>query len=234
MELSSKILSDITVFNKYSKYLDKEKRRETWDEICSRYEEMMIDKYPILKDEIKDNMMFIREKKVLPSMRALQFAGPAIAKNNSRIYNCAFLPVDDYNAFSETMFLLLGGTGVGYSVQKHHVEQLPEIIIPLKSRKYLVADTLEGWADAIKALMKAYFGLNKYKPKFDYSDIRHKGVRLVTAGGKAPGPEPLKICIAHIEAILDRKTTGSKLTSLECHDILCHIANAVLSGGKLN
>lgn len=231
MELSSKILSDITVFNKYSKYLDKEKRRETWDEICDRYESMMIDKYPTLKSEIKDNMIFLREKKVLPSMRALQFAGPAIAKNNSRIYNCAFLPVDDYNAFSETMLLLLGGTGVGYSVQKHHVEQLPEIIIPLKSRKYLVADTLEGWADAIKALMKAYFGLNKYKPKFDYSDIRHKGVRLVTAGGKAPGPEPLKICIAHIEAILDRKTTGSKLTSLECHDILCHIANAVLSGG---
>ncbi len=231
MELSSKILSEITVFNKYAKYIDKEKRRETWDEICDRYENMMIDKYPDLTDQIKINMIYIREKKVLPSMRAMQFAGPAIAKNNSRIYNCAYLPIDDYNAFSEAMFLLLGGTGVGYSVQTHHVEKLPEISLPLKSKKYLVADTLEGWADAIKALMKAYFGLNKYRPKFDFSDIRQKGVRLITAGGKAPGPEPLKLCIAHIEAILERKVNGSKLTSLECHDILCHIANAVLSGG---
>ena len=231
MELSSEILSQITVFNKYAKYLEKNKRRESWDEICDRYEEMMINKYPILSQEIKDKMIFIRDKKVLPSMRAMQFAGPAIAKNNSRIYNCAYLPIDNYNAFSETMFLLLGGTGVGYSVQQHHIDELPEITIPLKSKKYLIADSLEGWADAIKALMKSYFGLSKYKPRFDYSDIRHKGVRLVTAGGKAPGPEPLKLCIAHIEAILDRKSTGSKLTSLECHDILCHIANAVLSGG---
>lgn len=231
MELSSKILSDITVFNKYAKYLSKEQRRETWDEICDRYELMMVEKYPLLAIEIKAKMLFVRAKKILPSMRAMQFAGPAITKNNARIYNCAYLPVDNYNAFSETMFLLLGGTGVGYSVQKHHVEQLPEIVIPLKSKKYLIGDSLEGWADAIKALMKSYFGLNKYKPRFDYSDIRQKGARLVTAGGKAPGPEPLKLCIAHIEAVLDRKVTGDKLTPLECHDILCHIANAVLSGG---
>lgn len=231
MELSSKIMSQITVFNKYAKYLPKEQRRETWDEICDRYQTMMQDKYPALSLEIKQNMTFIREKKILPSMRAMQFAGPAITKNNARIYNCAYLPIDNYNAFSEAMFLLLGGTGVGYSVQTHHVEQLSELVIPLKSKKYLVGDSLEGWADAIKALMKSYFGLNKYKPRFDFSDIRQKGARLVTAGGKAPGPEPLKMCIAHIEAILDRKKTGDKLTSVECHDILCHIANAVLSGG---
>lgn len=231
MELSSKILSEITIFNKYAKYLHKEQRREMWDEICDRYENMMVDKYPSLAIEIKAKMLLVRSKKILPSMRAMQFAGPAITKNNARIYNCAYLPIDNYNAFSETMFLLLGGTGVGYSVQMHHVEQLPEISIPLKSKKYLIGDSLEGWADAIKALMKSYFGLNKYKPRFDYSDIRQKGARLVTAGGKAPGPEPLKLCIAHIEAILDRKSNGDKLTPLECHDILCHIANAVLSGG---
>jgi ribonucleoside-diphosphate reductase alpha chain len=164
-------------------------------------------------------------------MRAMQFAGPAISKNNSRIYNCAYLPIDDYRSFSETMFLLLGGTGVGYSVQFHHVDKLPEIQKANKERKYLINDSLEGWADTIKILMKSYLGYSKYKPRFDYSDIRPKGARLVTAGGKAPGPGPLKICVANIEAILDKKNNGDKLTPIECHDILCHIANVVLSGG---
>lgn len=231
MELSNGILSDITIFNKYAKYLPELNRRETWDEICTRYQTMMIDKYPKLKGEILDNIKYVREKKVLPSMRAMQFAGQAITKNNSRLYNCAFLPIDDYRSFSEAMFLLLGGTGVGYSVQFHHVEQLPEILKPTKERKYLIGDSLEGWADAIKMLMKSYFGVTKYKARFDFSDIRHKGARLVTAGGKAPGPGPLKECIVKIENILDSKNNGDKLTPLECHDILCHIANAVLSGG---
>jgi ribonucleoside-diphosphate reductase alpha chain len=130
------------------------------------------------------------------------------------------------------MFLLLGGTGVGYSVQKHHVDQLPTIIKHerYKNRNWLIEDSIMGWADAVKVLMKFYFegGL---KPKFDFRAIRHKGARLVTAGGKAPGPEPLKICLAHIDAIMERKEHGSKLTPLESHDILCYIANSVLAGG---
>jgi ribonucleoside-diphosphate reductase alpha chain len=165
-------------------------------------------------------------------MRALQFAGPAAEVNNSRIYNCCFLPIDSVHSFSETMFLLLGGTGVGYSVQKHQVDQLPTIIKHerYKNRNWLIEDSIMGWADAVKVLMKFYFegGL---KPKFDFRAIRHKGARLVTAGGKAPGPEPLKICLAHIDAVMERKENGSKLTPLECHDILCHIANSVLAGG---
>lgn len=164
-------------------------------------------------------------------MRAMQFAGPAIEKNNSRIYNCAYLPVDDIRAFSEALFLLLGGTGVGFSVQLHHIEELPPVRKAQKTRRFLVGDSLEGWADSVKVLLKGYFGESEYIPEFDYSDIRHKGARLVTAGGKAPGPEPLKLCIAHISAILDRKEDGEKLTSLECHDMMCHIANAVLAGG---
>lgn len=231
MELSSKILSDITVFNKYAKFIPELNRRETWDEICTRYETMMIERYPTLWDDIIKNMLLVRDKKILPSMRAMQFSGKAIIKNNSRIYNCAFLPIDDYRSFSETMFLLLGGTGVGYSVQQHHIDKLPEILKPTKERKYLINDSLEGWADTIKVLMKAYLGYGKYKPRFDFSDIRPKGARLVTAGGKAPGPAPLKICVAQIESILESKVNGEKLTPLECHDILCHIANAVLSGG---
>jgi ribonucleoside-triphosphate reductase (thioredoxin) len=231
MELNQQILSDIIVYMKYARYLPELKRRETWDEICTRYQHMMTEKYPHQTLEIDEAMHWVRQKKVLPSMRAMQFAGPAIARNNSRIYNCAYLPVDDIRAFSETMFLLLGGTGVGYSVQYHHIDKLPLIQKAQKHRRFLVGDSLEGWADAIKVLLKGYFGISEYIPDFDYSDIRPKGARLVTAGGKAPGPEPLKICVAHVQALLDRKRDGEKLTPLECHDLMCFLANAVLAGG---
>jgi ribonucleoside-diphosphate reductase alpha chain len=230
MDLGLDALSKITIFSKYSKYIPELKRRETWEEIVARYEEMMLKKYPNLRDAIKSTIPMIREKKVLPSMRALQFAGPAAEVNNSRIYNCCYLPIDSVYSFSEVMFLLLGGTGVGYSVQTHHVNQLSEIVTPGKPRNYLIEDSIMGWADAIKVLMKAYLE-GSFLPKFDYRSIREKGARLVTAGGKAPGPEPLKICLTHVQAILDRKSVGEKLTSLECHDILCHIANSVLAGG---
>ena len=231
MELNQHILSDLIVYMKYARYLPELNRRETWEEICQRYEGMMVEKYPQLVSEIKEKMKWVEQKKVLPSMRAMQFAGPAIARNHSRIYNCAYLPVDNIRAFSETLFLLLGGTGVGYSVQYHHVEKLPPVSRAKKRKRFLIGDSLEGWADAVKVLLKGYFGESNYIPEFDYSDIRPKGSRLVTAGGKAPGPEPLKICIAHVQSILDRKNNGQKLTPLECHDILCHLANAVLAGG---
>tara|TARA_R110000796_G_scaffold231853_8_gene349955 strand:+ start:7670 stop:9952 length:2283 start_codon:yes stop_codon:yes gene_type:complete len=251
MDYTQKLLSDVVVYTKYAKYLPKEKRREDWDEIIDRYITMMIKKYGSPKDyklhteggkmlggqftpltmEILENSQYLYEKKVLPSMRALQFAGPGIEKNEARIYNCGYLPADDYRAFNELMFLLLGGTGDGYSVQFHHVENLPEITQPTKEAKYLIGDSIEGWADAVKQLMKSYFGITKVEPRFDYSDIRAKGERLVTAGGKAPGPEPLRICLTKIKAILKTKENGSKLTTLEVHDINCHIADAVLAGG---
>ena len=231
MDKSNQILSDIVVFNKYAKYLPTKKRRETWDEIVTRYTDMMIAKYPEEKKQILDYKPYLIDKKVLMSMRAAQFAGPAIVKSESRVYNCAYLPIDDYRGFSEAMFLLLGGTGVGYSVQKHHVAKLPEIIKPRKSQKYLVGDSIEGWADAVRHLMAAYFGFRKTKPVFDYTDIRPKGSRLVTAGGKAPGPDPLKVCLFNIEILLEKKKEGDKLTPLEVHDIVCYIADAVLAGG---
>ena len=232
MDLGLEALSKITVFSKYAKYLPTLKRRETWDEIVDRYQEMMTNKYPNLKVAIVESAKFIREKKVLPSMRALQFAGPAMEVNNARGYNCAYLPVDSLYSFSETMFLLLGGSGVGFSVQKHHIEQLPAIKKQetYKMRNYLIEDSIMGWADSIKMLMKFYYEGGP-KPKFDFRAIRHKGARLVTAGGKAPGPEPLKICISHIDAIMERKENGEKLSPLEAHDIMCHIANSVLAGG---
>lgn len=232
MDLGLEVLSSLTVFTKYAKYKRELKRREDWNEIIDRYVQMMCTKYPSLTESIEVSAEFIRQKKVLPSMRALQFAGPAMEVNNARGYNCAYLPIDSVHSFSETMFLLLGGSGVGYSVQKQHVMKLPPIkkTEKYKNRTWLIEDSIMGWADSIKVLMKFYFE-GGFKPKFDFRAIRHKGARLVTAGGKAPGPEPLKICLAHIEAIMERKSDGEKLTPLECHDILCHIANSVLSGG---
>jgi ribonucleoside-diphosphate reductase alpha chain len=229
--ISSEILSDIIVWSKYAKYLPELNRRETWRELVDRNKAMHIKKFPHIEDMISEAYEYVYDKKVLPSMRSLQFGGLAIEVNPVRLFNCSYLPIDHYKAFSETMFLLLAGTGVGYSVQRHDIEKLPAIKKVDKKKKYLVSDNIEGWADAVKVLMKSYLGLSSWKPSFDFRSIRAKGERLITSGGVAPGPEPLKICLTHIEAILDRKQDGDKLTSLECHDILCHIANAVLSGG---
>ncbi len=257
IENTNKLLSDIVIYTKYAKFIPSLQRRENWSEIIERYITMMLFKYGTSGDkkyikneeresifenhfiaglsdfagDIVENGKYLLDKKVLPSMRAAQFSGDAVLKNEARIYNCSYMPMSDYRSFSELMFLLLGGTGVGYSVQFHHIEELPEIRKPLKEAKYLVGDSIEGWADAVKQLMKSYFGMLKVKPRFDFSDIRPKGSRLVTAGGKAPGPDPLKICLTNIEALLNNKTDGSKLSSIEVHDICCYIADAVLAGG---
>ena len=234
LSLDKQILSDITVYTKYAKYLPEKERRETWDELVTRNMEMHTAKFPTMKESIEQVYKnFVFTKKVLPSMRSLQFGGKAIELNNARVYNCAFLPVDSIHSFSETMFLLLGGTGVGYSVQNHHIEKLPEIRKPNYNRKkkYVVQDSIIGWADAVKALFKSYTGGLTSHIEFDFSDIRPKGALLITAGGKAPGPEPLRIALVKIEAVLREKDDRSKLTDIECHDIQCHIADAVLAGG---
>jgi ribonucleoside-triphosphate reductase len=130
MEISSKILSDITVHMKYAKYVPELNRRETWEELVTRNKEMHQKKYPQIKDEIEKVYKLVYDKKVLPSMRSLQFGGKPIEISPNRIYNCAYMPIDHTDSFAEAMFLLLGGTGVGYSVQRHHVDKLPEIKKP--------------------------------------------------------------------------------------------------------
>lgn len=233
MDINNQILSDITVFMKYAKYLPKKQTRETWQELVDRNKSMHLKKFPELKETIEWAYQFVYDKKVLPSMRSMQFAGLASEINPARLYNCSFLIANDPRCFQEIMFLLLSGCGAGYSVQKHHVRQLPEIIKPNSKniRRYVVGDSITGWADAIKALMKSYFGQKNVTYDFDYSDIRPKGAMLVTSGGKAPGPEPLRNCIINITKILESKENGDKLTSLEVHDIMCHIADSVLAGG---
>ena len=215
---------------KYAKFLPDLQRRETWQEIVQRNKAMHLKKFPHLANDIEEAYQLVLDKKILPSMRSIQFAGKPIELNNTRLYNCCFLPIDNYVAFSEIMFLLLSGTGVGYSVQSVHVEKLPPITKPTKFRRYLVGDSIEGWADAVKMLMKAYF-TGKPCPQFDFNDIRPKGAMLITAGGKAPGPEPLKDCLHNIQKILDRKENGDQLSPIEVHDMCCYIADAVLAGG---
>lgn len=231
MNKSQEILSQVTIFNKYAKYIPELKRRETWEEIVERNVAMHVKRFPQLKQEIQQVYKeFVIPKKVLPSMRSLQFAGLPIELANNRMFNCAYIPIEHPAAFSETMFLLLGGSGVGYSVQKRHVNQLPVVQGPKdRPRRFLVSDNIEGWADAIKVLMEAYF-YGRSDPNFDYRDIRPKGARLITSGGKAPGPDPLRICIDKLRSVLNG-AVGRKLTTLEVHDMLCHIADAVLSGG---
>jgi ribonucleoside-diphosphate reductase alpha chain len=233
MELSNKILSNITVYMKYAKYIPELNRRESWSELVTRNMDMHIKKYPNLEDQIRVNYELVYDKKVLPSMRSLQFGGKPIEISPNRVYNCGYLPIECVDAFPEIMFLLLGGTGVGYSVQKHHVAKLPPVNRPYTKRKrrFLIGDSIEGWADAIKVLMKSYLNGKSSRIEFDYSDIRPKGAQLVTSGGKAPGPQPLKECIVKLTGILDQKEDGEQLTTVEASDLVCHIADAVLAGG---
>jgi len=230
MDVTQSILSEITTYMKYSKYIPEKKRRETWEELVTRNKGMHQSKFPQLKDEIEEAYKLVYDKKVLPSMRSLQFAGKPLELNNARIFNCSFMPINDWRAFSEIMFLLLSGCGVGYSVQTHHVDELPEIKVPTKHKRYLIGDSIEGWADAVRMLCKAYF-TGAPLPLFDYRDIRAKGAQLITVGGKAPGPEPLKECLFNLQKVFERKKNGDKLTSIDTHDMACHIADAVLSGG---
>lgn len=233
--LSTDILSKIIVYMKYAKYIPELKRRETWEEIVTRCMNTHIKKFPLLENDIKSNFQYVLDKKVLPSMRFLQFAGLPIEINNVRGYNCSWAHIDHPYVFAEACFLLLSGSGFGFSVQKHHVEKLPDLVGPSRKKKnYLVGDSIIGWADAVKTLMYSYF-YGKYDPNFDFRDIRPKGAKLVTAGGKAPGPQPLKDGLHNIRKVLDNAISergrGTKLKPIEAHDIVCFIADMVLSGG---
>lgn len=236
MEIGNRLMSDIVVNMKYARYLPDKQRRETWDEIVERNKQMHLTNFPQIKEVIEQVYEEgVRPKKVLPSMRSLQFAGEAIDVNPIRMFNCSALKVDKPDAFWETMLLLLSGTGVGFSVQKHHVEHLPTVKPVNKDRRkrYLINDSVEGWADAVRMLMESYF-YGKREVDFDYRAIRPKGTMLVTSGGKAPGPEPLRVAVDKIRGVLENVVADrgeTQLRPIEIHDIMCHIADAVLAGG---
>ena len=229
------MLSDLTVYTKYARYVPELQRRETWNEIVTRNKAMHQDKFPHLHEDIEQAYQHVYAKRLLPSMRSLQFGGPAVAANNVRMFNCSFVPIHDGDVFGELMFLLMSGTGVGFSVQRHHIAQLPRLLQPSPQgmRLYQIPDSLEGWAQATHELMRTYLpadGNPQPRVVFDYSLIRPRGSPLITAGGRAPGPEPLQEALEAVERLL-QSVASDRLSALQAHDIICHLATAVASGG---
>lgn len=229
MNQSNKLLSEITAFRTYSKYIPHLGRRESLEETINRNMSMHLDRYPKLSKDIIKAYQRVHDLKAMPSMRALQFSGEAVLKNNARQYNCSFAHIKDVEIFGEIMFLLLSGVGVGYSIQKRHTNQLPIVTLPREEGKYIVQDSIIGWASAVNELMSAYF-YGRVRPQFDYTSVRPKGSYLVTTGAKAPGPEPLRKSLEEVEIRL-KSSIGRRLTPIELHDIVCILSDAVLAGG---
>ncbi len=229
MTPSNKLLSDIVTFRTYSKYLPNLERREIFEETVNRVMCMHLDRFPKLSKEIVKAFSLVHQLKVLPSMRTMQFAGAPIIKNNARGYNCSFTHIDSARKFSEVLFLLLSGVGVGFSVQKHHTNLLSVVKPPSEEGIFVIQDSIVGWAQALHMLMDAYLNAG-VRPMFDFSNIRAKGSLLHTTGAKAPGPEPLKYMLGVVEARL-RAAIGRKMRPIEVHDIVCIISDCVLAGG---
>jgi ribonucleoside-diphosphate reductase alpha chain len=229
MNESNKLLSDVVAFRTYAKYIPHLQRRETLQETTNRTMNQHLERFPKLSNEITKAFSLVHELKIMPSMRSMQFSGEAVNSNNARSYNCSFINMTYERAFSEILFLLLSGTGVGYSVQKRHINQLPSVRKPKEEGYFRVHDSIEGWAQSLSILLDAYFN-GAIRPDFDFSGIRPKGSYLVTTGAKAPGPEPLRHMLIQVEKILIG-AIGRKLRPLEVHDVNCIIADCVLSGG---
>ena len=253
-------LQDFIAISRYARYSPELRRRETWAEAVGRVRDMHLAHYADtslgdaaltalsagdvaaedltrigrlgrLHEVIHAAFAAVERREVLPSMRSLQFGGEAIFNKHARIYNCAFTYIDRLEAFRETLYLLLCGCGVGFSVQRHHVAKLPPFA-PLRSNApvstFVVPDTIEGWADALHQLMLA--AVEGRRVIFDYSTVRPAGAPLRTSGGKAPGPEPLFHSLTRIEHMVQR-AAGRRLRPVETYDILMWAAKAVLSGG---
>lgn len=218
---------------KYARYQEALGRRELFAETTDRVLDMHLRKYaayPEFCEELRWAFGLVKEKRVLPSMRSMQFGGLAMEVNNARGYNCSFTAIDRTRAFAEALFLLLSGTGVGFSVQQDHVDKLPSLKFINKKNvvHHTIADNIEGWADALDRLIMSY--VKGYYVEFNYSKIRDAGTPLKTSGGVAPGHMGLKISLENIRNILE-DAQGRKLRPIEVHDIMCHAAAAVLSGG---
>lgn len=238
-------MANFTFTSKYARYNEKRKRRETWDEAVSRLEKMHLKKFSWLpdvdKNEIKWAFDRVREKLVAPSMRSLQFGGPAIEAHEARIFNCSVRHIDSIRSFSESFYLLLCGCGLGIGLSHRHLNRLPNLVTPTDKTgtviTYVVEDSIEGWSDSVEALLMCYFKNTAYtgrKIVFDYSKIRAKGTPLKTGGGKAPGYKGLKQSHEKIKSLLDRvieEDHVKRIKTIHVYDILMFVADAVLSGG---
>jgi len=216
--------------SRYARWLEEEGRRETWTETVTRYVDYMADKTGLDKKTTDEIWNAIYTLDVMPSMRALMTAGPALDRDNTAGYNCSYLPVNDPKSFDEAMYILLCGTGVGFSVERQYIDKLPEIPEKLfKSQTTIVVrDSKEGWAKAFRMLVALLYAGEV--PDYDVSMIRPAGARLKTFGGRASGPAPL-VDLFKFTINMFKGATGRKLNSYECHSIMCKIGEIVVVGG---
>lgn len=230
------LYSQFIYVSRYAKFLHSENRRETWPETVKRYFDFYSEyikehnNYELTKDERKELEDAVLNLEVMPSMRGLMTAGPALKRDSMAQYNCAFLPVDSVKSFDEALHTLMNGSGVGFSVESYDVEKLPSVADEFHSTDttILVEDSRLGWAKAFRELISLLYG--GQVPKWDVSKVRPAGSRLKTFGGRASGPEPL-VELFEFTIALFRRAAGRKLTTIECHDLMCKIAEIVIVGG---
>lgn len=217
--------------SRYARWLEEEGRRETWEETVSRYitnvvEPVLVDRPDVVKD-LEDAILSLS---IMPSMRAVMTAGEALSRDNTCAYNCSYLPIDDPRSFDEAMFILLCGTGVGFSVERQYVSKLPEVPSELvhTTATIVVEDSKEGWAKALRKLIASLY--KGEIPERDVSRVRKAGAKLKTFGGRASGPAPL---LELFDFVIKKfqGAAGRKLSSIECHDICCKIGEVVVVGG---
>lgn len=228
--------SEFIYKSRYSRWLDEEKRRENWDETVSRYLGFMKSHLEknfdyVITNELYDELYdYIYNLRTMPSMRAMMTAGPALLRDNTAGYNCSYLPIDDVKSFDEAMYILLCGTGVGFSVERQYIQKLPEVPDKLyeSDTTIVVKDSKEGWAKAYRQVIALLY--SGEIPKWDTSLVRPSGSRLKTFGGRASGPTPLEDLFRFTIGKF-KNAVGRRLNSLECHDILCKIGEVVVVGG---
>lgn len=222
------MLAEYVFKSKYARYNAEAGRRETWSEAVKRTAQMHRARFPHEAAQIDEVEGALERREILPSMRGLQFAGAGVTRKNMRLYNCTSSYCDRPRFFAEALWLLLAGSGVGFSVQRHHTDKLPPISAPMSSAPYTVADSIEGWADATHALISAYMS-GAPRPLFDFSEVRPAGSPL-SVGGTAPGPEPLRLALEGIEQVL-RGAEGRRLRPIEAFDCTMYLADCTRTAG---
>lgn len=226
----TELYSYFIYLSRYSRWLEDKNRRETWDETVSRYINFFIGRFPEFKDDLLALKEPIKSLKVMPSMRALTTAGPALERSEIAGYNCSYLPIDCIEAFDELLVILMNGCGAGFSVESQYTNKLPTVPHNLfkSNETILVEDSREGWGSAFRELMTSLYRGDI--PSWNLSQLRPAGAKLKTFGGRSSGPEPLKELLEFTVNTF-QKAKGRKLTSLECHDVVCKIAQIVVAGG---
>lgn len=240
MDTQRKALSELTYKQSYARHNPMLLRRERWEESVERVMEMHrkhlgAKREALLEAELNEIEAAYKAQKILGSQRSLQFGGDAVLKKHARSYNCTSCYVDTPKRFAQALYLLLCGAGVGYSVQRHHIEQLPKVrtseaMIRMPTRSFTIPDSIEGWCDALDALIDAYMGAGEYLPSFDFSEIRPAGAPISSCGGKAPSAYPLRVMLQQAEALL-RSRGGQKLRPCDASDLMCITADCVRAGG---